>query len=310
MANEQLRGVAPQVQKPVVPQTATGGQQQAPAAETPAPAENNVNVPPVEPMKDRTQENFEKLLQSNNQLFQQNQANNTLIQQLLQQQQQRSAPQQQNNAPAPSSNDPLTDFIMKDPNTGEEYIDRQKMQKTLTAIQQEAMQAKQLAQQYAQAQQQSEKDRQDREAFQKYPELNRQSQTFDRKFERDTRAFLTDSMLNPTDYGGRSLSFREAADLVRAGAQPTQGQVQQAATVASVETQQAANAAPTANQIKKEQAAASVANQPPAVQSEISAEQLQEQQVATRRGDDMALAARLMHTDHIFGPDSGSGEQN
>jgi len=308
MANEPLKGVAQNVQQTVVPQPANQGVQPAPVAATTAQPEPV--APMVEPMKDRTQENFEKLLQSNNQLFQQNQANNVMIQQLLQQQQ-RPAPQAPVAPVAQTTADPLTDFTMKDPTTGEEYIDRQKMQNAFQTMQQQILQSNQLAQQARQAAQQAEKDRQDREAFSKYPELDRQSQNFDKKFERDTRAFLTDSMLNAQDYGGRPLSFKEAADLVRAGAQPTQGQVQQAATVASVEAtqQQAANAAPTANQINKAQASATVANQPPAVQAEISAEQLREQQVATRRGDDMALAERLMHTDHIFGPESGTGEQ-
>lgn len=309
MANEPLKGVAQNVQT-AVPQPANQGVQPEPAAATTAQAAPV--TPAVEPMKDRTQENFEKLIESNNRLFQQNQANNVLIQQLVQRQAQPAPQAQPATLSGQAPTDPLTDFIMKDPTTGEEYIDRQKMQNAFSTIQQQALQAQQFAQQARQQSQQSEKDRQDREAFSSYPELNRSNQKFDPVFERNTRAFLTDSMLNTQDYGGRPLTFKEAADLVRAGAQPTTEQVATSAAVASVEATQpqAANAAPTANQINKAQASATVANQPPAAQAEISAEQLREQQIATRRGDDDALAERLMHTDHIFGPGSQSGQPN
>lgn len=303
MANEPLKGVAPQVQRPVVPQQPNPGVQPAPVAATQQVAPEPAYVPPVEPMRDRTQENFEKLLHSNNQLYQQNQANNALIQQLLQQPQ---APAAQ---PVAKTDDLWTQFTDVDPITGTETINRERFSQTLTKIQQEALQARQLAQQYATNAQQLEKNRQDTEAFSKYPELSRLSQNYDKKFERDTRAFLTDSMLNPGDYSGRPLSFREAADLVRAGAQPTQGQVAQAATVASVTEQQAANAAPTANQINKEQASVSVANQPSAAQADITAEELQMRKIATRRGDDEVLAERLAHTEHLWGSKSGTGEE-
>lgn len=303
MANEPLKGVAQNVQRPVVPQPAQQAvtPEPAPVAAPTAPAAP-AQVPQVEPMKDRTQENFEKLLESNNRLFQQNQANNALIQQMLAQQQ--PAPQ----APAAPTNqpaDPFTDFTMKDPTTGEEYIDRQKMQNAFSTMQQQIQQANVAAQQARQQAQQAEKDRQDREAFQTYPELNRANQNFDPLFERNTRAFLTDSMLNARDYGGRPLTFKEAADLVRAGAKPSEQQVQTSEAVAQAggditPPAPAANAAPTAGQINKAQASATVANQPPAAQADISEEQLQLQRVATRRGDDDALAERLAHTEHIY----------
>lgn len=316
MANEPLKGVAPQVQvpRPAVPQVP-----QAPAAtqvpQVPQAPEVPV-VPQAEPMKERTQENFEKLLDSNNRLFQQNQANNVLIQQLLAQQQRiaaQQAPQQPVTIPQPGKMD-VASFITKDPQTGEEYIDRQKMQDTLTSISQRAIKAEETSQQFMQAAQQQEKIRQEREAFNTYPELNPQAQNYDRLFNRHTRAIITDSYLNQEDYGGRPLTFKEAADLYRAGVRPTQQSVNQAAVAQQVEqTQtaqpQAVNAAPTANQINKEQASASVANQPPAAQAELSAEELRDQQMRTRQGDDEALAERLMHTEHIFGPNSGSGQK-
>ncbi len=226
MANEPLKGVAPQAQRTGVPQSANAGVQPEPVAATtaqPAPA-----AQPVEPTRDRTGEQFDKWLNSNNQLYQQQQAQNVLIQQLLAQQQQ----QAKSAAPAAQPADPFTDFTMKDPTTGEEYIDRQKMQNAFSTMRQQIEQANQAANQARQQAQQAEKDRQDREAFQTYPELNRGNQNFDPIFERNTRAFLTDSMLNAKDYGGRALSFREAADLVRAGARPSVQQVQTSEAVA------------------------------------------------------------------------------
>ncbi len=317
MANEPLRGVAPQMQVPRPAVSQPAAQAPAPAAATQQVApEVSVVAPatPVEPMRERTQENFDKLLESNNRLFQQQQAQSVMIQRMLQQQQAPQQPQQQpvvngNNPVMPQPQINMNDFIFRDPITGDEMIDREKLTKNLSAIQQEAMQAREMAMQAQQQAKAQEKDRQEREAFTQYPELNPRSQKYDGDFNKKTRAFLTDSMLNPEDYGGRSMSFREAADLVRAGVQPTQQQVAQAATVAQVienQPQQAANAAPTANQIHKEQASTMVPNQPPQAQAEITADELRGQQVRTRMGDDTALAERLKFTDHIFDTKRGS----
>lgn len=53
---------------------------------------------------------------------------------------------------------------------------------------------------------------QEKETFASYPELDPNNTDFDEDLHRATRSFLLDSQVNPQDYGGRQLTFKEAAD--------------------------------------------------------------------------------------------------
>jgi len=48
--------------------------------------------------------------------------------------------------------------------------------------------------------------------YEKYPALNPESDAHDKRFHTETRRIILDSLLNPEDYGGKQLSFEEAAD--------------------------------------------------------------------------------------------------
>lgn len=54
-----------------------------------------------------------------------------------------------------------------------------------------------------------------REVYTAHPALNpNDEKTFDKELHKKTRQIILDSMLNPEDYEGKQLSFKEAADLV------------------------------------------------------------------------------------------------
>ncbi len=58
-------------------------------------------------------------------------------------------------------------------------------------------------------------DQQTQEAHRAHPELNPNNTKFDQVLHNKTRALLMDSMLNPTDYSGRPLTYKQAADLAK-----------------------------------------------------------------------------------------------
>lgn len=115
-----------------------------------------------------------------------------------------------------------------DPNTGlinEKAFESQQQQ--LTEAKRLAIEAREEAKkatQDAQAWRKHESERlqraEEEEAFKVYPDLDyRNQKTLDKKFHAQVRATLLDSMLNPADYGGKQLSYKLAADMVK-GASP------------------------------------------------------------------------------------------
>lgn len=244
----------------------------------------------------RTTEQFGKLTETNQRLAQTNellrqelQRMNAVRQQSQQQfqpvQQVPSAPMQQSSA-MPK----LSDYIEVDPVSGERFVNEAKFNAAVADIYAKASRAEQVVQTYVQTAEQRERARQDREAFTAYPNLNPQGGKFDPLFAQQTRAIVYDSLINPQDYGGRPLGFKDAADFVvkstgRAPS-PTQATVQPP----TVNTQ---------NQVQKEQAAASVQNQPRAEMQAVDSDQeIRRQNMDTRLGKDEAIAFRLSLTPH------------
>lgn len=99
---------------------------------------------------------------------------------------------------------PPAPFI--DPDTG--YFNEQ----ALTDVQRKAVEAEQRAARAENQIQQYMIDQEKREAFTAHPDLNPDARGFNQSLSNITRSILTDSMLNPNDYGGKALSFKEAAD--------------------------------------------------------------------------------------------------
>lgn len=287
------------VQQPAA-QQGFGGQPYQNGFATPQPVAQPepAQQPVVATENDRTREQFDKLTGTNQRLSESNatlaQQNERLRQELLalqrtrEQNNQQFAPVQQvpQQGPQQSALPKLTDYIEVDPQTGERFVNEARFNAAMSDIYQKASRAEQVVQNYVQTAEQREIERQEREAFASYPQLNPKGQSFDPKLSQQTRAIVYDSMINPQDYGGRPLGFREAADFVTGGTQPS---------APAIPTPQV-NAA---NQVQKEQAAAVVPNVPQQVTQNLDTErEYQRLVMGTRQGSDEAIAVRLLNATH------------
>ncbi len=210
---------------------APAAQPEVPAATTqvaPAgPTASSQAVPaPTQPVSDRTTEQFEKLKDSNKKLFE---ANRLLQEELTKRarSEQTFAPIQQTptpNVPAPA----IEQFVEIDPATGEQYVNEKKLSAALTDATQKASRAESAVQNYIKQQNVLEEEKQTAEAYSAHPEVNPSSQSFDANLSRFTSALLLHSMMNPQEYGGRTLTFKEAVDEAKRTS-PKQAQAQTAA---------------------------------------------------------------------------------
>lgn len=281
--------VAQQVAAPVAQPEPVAPAPQAPVAPVQDLTTNN----------DRTREQFEKLLESNRRLFEANE--------LLRSENE--AKRNANRVFDPIQNVPqvskqqvnTNDFVDRDPITGEAYINENRLRSRIEELQTKASRAEQAIQSYIKTSENREVERQEKETFNAYPELDPKQKDFDPEFNRAVRATLTDSFYSVDEYGGRPLSFKEAADFVRKQFPSKKS------TPEPVEDAKAAEAASQQAQSVKEQSAAQAVSQPRAqVQQEASnEEELQNLRYRTRYlNDDQALAQRIMHTEHILPKDA------
>ena len=269
-------------------------------AEAPQAVQPAVATAPVVPTDNtRTQQQFEKLLESNKGLYEANQ----LLRQELQQRReanQQFAPvqlppiQQQ---PIPQGVNPA-DFIETDPASGERYINDVKLQSRIAELNDRASRAEEAVQRYVETSEQREIERQNREAFSAYPDLNPADPKHDVVFHNQTRAVIYDSVLNPQDYGGKPLSFKDAADYVRGQQSRLAEASQKPQEIAT--TEKDAQAQQLAAQELKQQATASPTGE---IQTQRNVAQdvqeLKRLQMATRLGDPDALAIRLANVEHV-----------
>lgn len=285
------------------------GQQQQAQAQTQQP---QVPTKPVDPLpdqsSDRAKEQFEKLLESNRRLFE---TNELLRNQLegRQQSQQVFDPLRQQQAPRQQGQATMEDFVEVNPVTGERYIDENRLKSRLSELNQKASKLETAMQSYMRAAEGRESERQNKEAFAAHPELDPYSQNFDQDFNKQVRGILIDAFNNPNDYGGRPLSFREAADYVRGqlGKVTQKAQASEQQQQAEVQQQQQAAEA----QAKKEQASTQATSQPgnQARTSVDDEQELAELRHRTRYlNDDQALAERIKHTEHILTADAQQRE--
>lgn len=286
----------------------------APVA-APAPVEAPAVQPAPEPtqapapVSDRTSEQFGKLLENNKRLFE---ANESLKQELAS----RAAANQQfapiNQPPVPQQQvqqqvvNPQ-DFINVDPVTGERYVDEGRLQAKIADMERRTTQAQEAISRYIQTSEQREIDQQNQEAFRAYPELNPNDyEKHDQLFHNQTRAIIYDSLINPKDYSGRPLTFKEAADFVA----KTNGKGKWGNTPAAVQQPapiQAPQQAPGANQDMlnqaqdiKNQASASAQGQYQPDRTAVQTDDYSRLVTGTRNGDLNSLAQRLAMTDHTF----------
>lgn len=105
-----------------------------------------------------------------------------------------------------------------------------------TQTQQQAIEARQAAKklelELAKLKEEKQQDIWDRErvlAYMSHPELDpSDKKSFNKEFVVETRKILTDSMVNPQDYGNKQLSYKEAADLAKAKVSPAAKVVEEA----------------------------------------------------------------------------------
>lgn len=252
-----------------------------------------------ENVTDRTREQFEKLTDSNKKLLE---ANKLLYQELAKknQSEQTFAPIQQPNIPdSQGVKIPDVDkFVEIDPITGEQYVDETKLRTAISDANARAVRAEQAVTNYIRQQQAVEEDKQTREAFTTYPELNPGGGNFDKEMHRRTRSILLDSMMNPTDYDGRALTFKEAADMAKSQTDKEATQLEK-----KVEGQRQESLA------NKEEASLEATGKTgftaPATQSAEDSDLVRR----TRLGDPWALAQRLSKIPHTgTAKSSGEGE--
>lgn len=293
--------VAPAVQPvatpaPVVPQAPVFPQMpyyQAPIAP---------QIPQATPNTDneRTREQFEKLLESNSKLFQ---ANESLRQEL---EKRATANEQFKPIQQPPVQTPVvqetvnpSDFIEVDPVTGERFINEGRLKARMEEINSKTSRLEQVIQQYTQTAEQREIERQEREAFAVYPELDvTKRDTFNPRFSNSVRAAIYDSLINPQDYGGRPLNFKEAADFIRAQNPQTQlmqGETQPNGGQTPAQVQEQSQAA---QDLKAQASAGAVGQQPMERASDADYQDLEFLRRKTRQGDPEALARRLFAVEH------------
>ena len=263
---------------------------QAPPAPEPKPAAPTITAEPKLPAgtSERTAEQFDKLKDNNRRLYEANQ----LLQQELSRKKQIEQQFKPVQTAVPQDQPPkIEQFIETDPVTGEQFVNEDRLKKAISEAQSRATRAEQSVQSYIQQQQQREEQRQTEEAYKAYPELNPKHDKYDVDLTKKTRAFLLDSMVNPQDYNGRPLTFKEAADVVKTqlGAKPAQP--------APVTTEE-----PKKEEAKeaKVQASAGAEGVSSTTQRNFTVpdEELTKLQKETRMGDAWAIAKRLTRVSH------------
>lgn len=117
--------------------------------------------------------------------------------------------------------------------------------------------------------------------YEAYPELNPEGKTHDKEFHKETRRIALDSMLNPDDYGGKQLSFKEAADLAKGKLTKGIDAVKKEAAQEAIE------------QLTPKEQAALEAVGTPGRRDVIAGERLDDLRTRSRRGDETAIMERL-----------------
>lgn len=236
--------------------------------------------------KQKSREQFDKLLENNRKLYEEREYYRQQLEKRQQSQQTFAPIQQQTQQQAPKVN--VADYIETDAN-GERFVNEEKLNAKIKQLEEAATKTRETTENYIKTAEQREIDRQNREALSSYPELNPMEKGYDKTFSREVRAALVDSMYNPDEYGGRALTFKEAADFIRGYRPKNQPQTDQKKEEEKKDGQNL-----------KQQVAATVTGQPQqVVQSVQDSQELQTLRLKTQRGDDWALAERLKHTPHI-----------
>jgi hypothetical protein len=296
------------VPQPVVPAPEIQQLAQQLTQVAPQPTAPSFELP--QGVSDRTKENFDKLTESNRKLLEANQILESELSKRTVAETQM-APITQ---PAPTQQPDVSQFVDVDPLTGERFVNEVKLQQAIAQANDRALKAEQQIRTYIDTQQQKEVRRQEEEAYQAYPQLKPNDlANFDRDLSKMTQMYALDSMMNPSDYGNRTLSFKEAADLAykrlhgeqiaAPSAQAQQMTVQPTVNTTNVNTQ------PTQDNSAQsgipEQGGMAAEGRPVNVNPQDLTSDLRVLQDKTRKGDMWALAKRLTQVPHTGTPTHG-----
>lgn len=149
----------------------------------------------------------------------------------------------------------------------------------LTDVQQRAIAAEDRARRAEAAVQTYMEDQEKKEAYASYPELE-PGPKLDKQLHVTTRSILLDSMVNPDDYGGKQLTFKQAADYARKISAPLVAQAKKQGAQEAIE------------QLTPKEQAALEATGSPGRRSEVSSN-MTDLQSQTRRGSESATIERL-----------------
>ena len=273
-----------------------------------------------EKVADRTREQFDKLVDSNKRLLEANKILQGEVQRKVRSEQQFAPIQQPQPTQVQTQQSQvqqqvpeISQFIEVDPNTGERYINEQKLNKSLLETKKRAENAESAVQNYIKSQEVLEEQKQTKEAFVAHPELNPQSEKYNKKLSKRTRQILLDSMMNPADYSGYALTFREAADLAnkQSGKEAEDLEKKVKVQEKGLKEKQEKEAKRQEAAGEKEQASL-VARGQRGPQPLVPAEEMTEADrlvvKKTREGDVWALARRLQNTPHVGTPSSSEEE--
>src|SRR3990167_3608248 len=282
------KDVSPKVGEATQPQQPSQGQPEAVAA----PEKTQTDLPTG--VKERTTEQFEKLKEHNKRLYEANQLLQQEATRKSQMEQQFSPIQQTQQAQQPK----VEDYIETDPMTGERLVNTEKLNKAIDNANQRASRAETAVQSYIQQQQYLEEKKQTEEAFKAYPNLDpKNTESFDSELTRKTRAFLLDSMMNPAEYQGRPLTFKEAADLAQS--EMKQGTVSEKKEAKAEEKETQKNLENKEQATLSAQGVSSSATEGPNPDLELT-----DLQLRSRKGDTWAIAQRLATVIHTGTPKS------
>jgi len=271
----------------VTPQSAAQPKTSQPIVEPKSEIPTTVETKLPAGTSERTAEQFDKLKDNNKRLYEANQ----LLQQELARKKQLEQQFKPVQTAVPQEQQPkIEQFIETDPVTGEQFVNEARLKGAITEAQNRATRAEQTVQSYITQQQQREEQKQTEEAYKAYPDLNPHHDKYDVELTKKTRAFLLDSMVNPQDYNGRPLTFREAADVAK---MQLGGQPKPAPVVTEEPKKEEAKEA-------KIQASAGAEGVSSTMQRNFTApdEELAKLQKQTRMGDAWAIARRLTKVSH------------
>lgn len=152
-------------------------------------------------------------------------------------------------------------------------VDVNKLHSKLTNAEQRATRAEMAVNNYIQ-------EVQTREALAAHPELDSRSDKFDPELHRKTRAYIFDSMMNPDDYNGKTLTYKEAGDMAKGIGGKAREQAEIEGAKKAIETL-----------TPKEQASLEAVGR--SDRRADSLHSLSDLQTRSRQGDDEAIVERL-----------------